>query len=316
MTDETAPPTLDQSIENTQGLTTVLGGVFMVGGIMQALGWVEAGVPAWLNIAIPIAVLVLAQLLPKKSLLVTAALGVIFLILAVDTLVSTGFVLSSWGVLPTIVVIVRYLILLSATRELAQLAKLLWEERTMAERVAKLKAADSAAGAPTDSGAASVPLIDVSNNSSALVFKIFSGLLVVGGLISGSAMLSFGETTVGTIAIVGFAALAFGSYYVAGMEERYLPGLVGELKTLAEGEQGLDEVRAKLVAAKGRGSRALAAAIVNERIPIESAFATSAARIIAEIDMLDDDAAFALRRVAGDSSEFVSVLGNLLPTVD
>ena len=106
-TDQTnASPGLDEAIAAAaQGLTTALGIVFMFASIAQALGWVQAGVPAWMNIAISAGVLVLAQLLPQKSLAVTAALGVIFLVLAVDTLMATGYVLDSWGVLPTIIVV-------------------------------------------------------------------------------------------------------------------------------------------------------------------------------------------------------------------
>lgn len=316
-----SPPTLDQAIENAQGLTTVLGIIFLVASIAQALGWVQAGVPAWLNIAIAVAVLVLAQLLPKKALPVVVALVVIFVVLTVDTLMATGFVLENWGVVPTVIVVVRYLILLGATQQLAEVGKLLWKERTMAERIAAFKEidqprvpGDSPAPAAEDSIAKAEGMaIDVSHNSSALVFRVMSALLVVGGLIFGGGMLAAGETEVAMAGFLLMPAMAFGVYYVAGIEERYLPGLIAKLKEAAEvGElEACADVRAKLVAAKHRGSRALAAEIVNHRMPADSTFVKTAADIIAEIGTLDDDAAFALKRALGGSGAAATTLGKL-----
>ena len=306
-TNDTSARPLDRSIERAQGITTALGVVFLCGGILQAMGLVEAGVPAWLNILIPVAVLFLAPQLKTRSLFAAASLTAIFLVLVVDTLAATVYVLNSWGAVATAVVIVRYIVLVGAAQELGQVLKLLLAGRRTERRVAELKRGVASTSAAEPQAAAPAPHpggelnIDVRNNSSAMLFRIMSGLLLAGGIVFGSAMASMGEKGVAMVGLLVMPAMATGVFFVAGIEERYLPGLIGKLKEGGDCD-AMSDVRTKLVAAGKRGSRALAAEIVNNGIAIDTEFSATAMSIIAEIGILDGDAAFALAQVVGDGS--------------
>lgn len=308
-TDDTSASPLEQSIESARGITTLLGGVFLVGGVLQALGWVEAGVPAWLNIVIPVVILFLAPQLKTGSLFVAGSLVAIFLVLVVDTLAATIFVFNSWGAVATVVVVVRYVVLLSAAQELGQVLKILLADRQTERRVAELKRGTESVRAPAPQGDTREPRsrpvgelkIDVSNNSSAMLFRIMSGLLLLAGIVFGSAMAAAGETGVAMFGFLLMPALAIGTYLVAGVEERYLPGLIETLKKGGDPD-AMAQVHTKLVAAGRRGSRALAAEIVNKESAIDKKFSAAAVSIIAEIGVLDGDAAFALRQVIAEDS--------------
>jgi len=314
---------LDNAINQAQPITTVLGVVFLIDSALQAFGLVEAGVPAWLNIGISFAVLALARQLPRKSLLLTGVLAAIFLIILVDTLAATGYVLEAWGVLPTILVVIRYLVLLGAAQALVAVIKELVAERQTAERLEKIKSntVTSAEGTALNlpiAGAMDAtdgqPIIDVSKHAAATGIRIMSGLLLVAGLIFGAAMASFGETGVALFGFVLMPLMAAAAFYVAGIEERFIPGLIANVRlSLNEGNtEAATEARTKLVAIKGHASRRLAAAIVNDRVPVTSDFGQEALAIIAEIGVLDADAAFALRRYIGSEVTFPDELNRVL----
>ena len=325
----TSRPTLDEKIESAKRLTLILSSIFFVSSLFQLAGVIEAGVPVWINVAGSIAVMVLALALPQKSLALTCLLAAIFIGLVADTLIATGYVLESWGAVATAMVVVRYLILLSAARAVGQVAVDLAAAHNTARRVAMVKTPSGPAtpgtriGLPASAdaetpraivqerGRAAQELaerqstIELGPNAAAIAFRILGGLLIVAGFGFGLTMTSFGEAFVGTIGFIVLPAMGIGAFFVASVEERYVPGLIAKLQAAIESgdTQAAAEARHKLVAAKHHSTRRLAAALVNDRLPIQSASGRAVLETIGEIGTLDEDAALALRQIATDPAD-------------
>lgn len=309
--------TLDQKVGEATSWTLALGGLGIIASILQMLDVVEAGVPGWLNLLIAGSAVGLGLLLSHRSLLITGALLAIFMAIIADTLITTGIVFDEWGLFPTIILIFRYLILLSAARSVGQVFAGIISERTTSRRVAALGVSASertvshaveTLGAPSEAERATAkvasPSIEPGTNASAIYFRVLGGLVAVGGIFFGFAMTSEGEAFVGLIGFIVGPLFGAGVFYLAGIEARYLPGLVVKLKTAVElnDKAAIQNARTKLIAAKHHASRRLAAELVNEKVPINSPFGQIALETISEIGTLDKDAAIALRRTIADKS--------------
>lgn len=291
MTNESAGgATLDAKIATATLWTLVLGGLGVLASAMQMLGYVEAGVPGWFNLLIALSACGLSLTLSRRSLTLTGILLAIFVAILADTLVATGIVLEERGLAPTILLVVRYMIMLAAARAVGQVFAGIFVERRDARNRGALQ---------SDATTAPPAMLDPGKSPSAIYFFSFAGLLLVAAVIYALVIpledmgaVIFGGMIV-MAGVVGAAALA---------ESRYVPSLVQSLQeAVAAGDADqARSIRDRLVQMRGRGARALAAAALAFDAGAHdqarrAAFASDALNDIAKIGSLDRDAASAVR---------------------
>lgn len=311
-----ADDTIEQKIAAAAGWAVGLGALGVIGSLLQLFGVIELGLPSWaelLNLLIAVAVIALGLLLPRRSLVLVILLLAIFIAIIVDTLIATVYVIQFGGVALTVLLFIRYAIMLNAARAIGLVLMVLIDERRgSANRGALGAATDAPIGTPRDRSETQRLTLGIGRN--AVFFAAFAGFSLLVAIILVVALAGEG----------GFPALALLLFVVAGAwawaavaEWGFLPKLIGELRqSLSKGDtEAAQKALEYLRRAKHRGARALAIAMLESdskdathaRAQSTLEFAQTALRTIGEIGQLDRDAAealarhFDLRRVGGNA---------------
>lgn len=289
-------PTLDDRISTATGWSIASGALGVIASVFQMFGVIELGVPAWFNLLIAVSVIVLGWNLRRRSLALTLLLATIYVALLVDTLVATGVVLQRFGVALAIVLVLRYIILLSVAQAIAEVVKGLLEARIAARNRGQLDepkgAAAPALGRPVAAVAAPFKL------GLHPTFFIFAGLTASLALGLCALALMAPLKGGGVVILLGVLLAAGLNLYGAVATYRFIPGQVKALReALAVGDSDrAEEARGRLIAAKRWGARALAIAVVEPGgNAAPAAFTEQALGIIADIGQLDRDAAQAIK---------------------
>ena len=294
---------LDEAIGEATVWTVVLGVVSLLAGIAQLFGLVDAGdVPVWLNLLIPVVAIVLGLALPLRSILLTFLLVAIFIAIVTSTLISTGLVLQSGDYVLGGIILIRYVILISATRSIARVFFGIWEERRISQGLQALGGTETGpvqndARPPTTATVTLQP----ATNWSAVYFGALAAFLGFAGVITFFA-LPFED--IAAVMQVLFLVMAPGTAVLAVMEQRYVPKLIDTLReALATGDaETAQKTRDKLLKAGRKSTRWLAISALEfdpydadrNRAVENFRFARSALALIHEIGELDADAAKAL----------------------
>lgn len=294
---------LDEAIGEATVWSVVLGVVSLVAGIAQLFGMVDAGgVPVWLNLLVPALAIILGLALPLRSIWLTFLLVAIFIAIVTSTLISTGLVFQSGDYVLGGIILIRYVILISATRSIARVFFGIWEERRISQGLQALGGTETA---PVQNdarppGTAAVTL-QPATNWSAVYFGAFAALLGCAGVITFFA-LPFED--IAAVMQVLFLVMAPGTAVLAVMEQRYVPNLIDTLRdALATGDtENVQKTREKLLKAGRKCTRWLAISALEfdpydadrDRAIENFHFTRAALALIHEIGELDADAAKAL----------------------
>ena len=181
-TQDPSPATLDGRIDAARSWSVALGALGLVASVLQMLGVVEAGVPGWVNLLIAASTVALGLALVRKSLAVTAALLAIFIAILADTLIATGFVFERGGTALTIVLVLRYIVLLNAARAIGQVFVEILRSRRAARNRGALDAPAPAAaiGESPDAPARAAAGLAPATSPSAILFGGLAAFLLAG----------------------------------------------------------------------------------------------------------------------------------------
>lgn len=304
---------VEQKVAEASGWCVVLGAVSLIAVFFQLFGVIDPGVPVLVNLAVPAALIVGGLRLNKRSILSAGILVALFMAMAVNTLVVTGQVLGGGGVILTGLLILRYVILASATRALGQAFVGILEYQRTEVKPDAFKRADNATSAENASGApvrdlpsrhqppqavpspsVSGPVLSRGFNGAVVYFTCFAVAMALLGLLV--LVLEAFEDVPGFLKITPFLLSGVGAY-AASAENRFFPEKVTALKAaIMNGDQkAASDARTALIDKGRRASRALAVGALEARSEAKaSSFVTAAFDMIGDIGILEQDAAAAI----------------------
>lgn len=305
---------LDLKIQSASSWAIALGTIIFLTSTLQIIGFLP-GDTGWPNALIAIAVIALGWWTSEKpSPIPLVLLSVFFIAIIVDTIVATQFVISQFGFIAAILMLVRYVILLSAARAMGEALVALLNQRKIEEseeRILSARESHEASGDATESVRATptaTPQLEPPPNPTVGLLKVMSAMLVVGAIIVTAAIpVRDGGWIFGLFMLV----VASGAFYAAGKEKVYLPDLVADLRSATRsGDRNIiGQVADKLIPLKARASRSLAVAMLED--PGDGTFVAQSAAIIRQIGTLEQDAIAALRIGLAGNKDVVAMLDAL-----
>ena len=296
-----AQSSVDAKVSDAAGWCVALGAVSFVASLFQLFGVVDPGVPVWINLAVPIALIGLGLNLNRQSIVAAGVLAALFVAMVVNTLIVTGAYFSQGGFLATAIMIVRYIILLNAARAVGQALFGMIEYRRTAVNAAALRspaaqtshAASTGAQQSTGVSTHAQPELSQGVNGAAVYLALLGGMMLVL-----TAVLLFSEMAedIPGFVKIGPLLLAGGMFYLARVEHEHLPKKAGELRAaLSNGDDdNIKELSALFEKFGRRSSRALARETLSGGARQDTAFQIFALDLIGKIGILEQDAATAV----------------------